>query len=162
MSRNTPAVIRAHTQFMNQGSLSMIMTMPLLEDTFSCEYQGVLGSMDAEVINEMIIPNANLGLKKGEVRRISFNAEIEKGVATGEMLAKYRSFKVEVYSQNKKRKTILGSFFSNILIPTNNKKRKGTIYYEATAADSFMKIIWGGIRSGLKDTLLPGFVVNKV
>lgn len=162
MTRSNPAIIRAHTQFMNQGSLSMMMTMPLLEDTFSCEYQGVLGAMDAEVINEMIIPNANLGLKKGEVRRISFNAAIDNGVAKGEMLAKYRSFKVEIYSRNKKRKTILGTFFSNILISTNNKKRKGEIYYESTPVDSFMKIIWGGIRSGLKDTLLPGFVVNKV
>ena len=162
MSYDHPAIIRAHSQFMNEGSLSMIMTMPLLEEEFSCEYQGVLGSMDAEIINEIIIPNTNLGLKKGEVRRISFNAKIERGIAEGEMLAKYRSFKVEIYSKNQQRKTILGTLFSNLLISKNNKKKKGKIYYEATPVDSFVKIIWGGIRSGLKDTLLPGFILKKV
>ena len=162
MSVTTPAIIRAHSQFMNQGSLSLIMTIPLLTENFYCEYQGTLGAMDAEIINEMIIPNANLGLKKGEVRRISFNAEIQDGLANGEMLAKYRSFKLQVYSKNQKRKTILGTFISNLLITKNNKKKKGKIYYQSTPIDSFVKILWGGIRSGLKDTLLPGFVLNKV
>lgn len=162
MSHKHPAVIRAHTQFMDQGSLSMIMTIPLLDKDFTCEYQGVLGSMDAEIINEMIIPNANLGLKKGEVRRISFNAKVQRGIAKGEMLAKYRSFKLEVYSKNQKRKTILGTFFSNLLISKNNRKKKGKIYYKSSSTDSFVKILWGGIRSGLIDTLLPGFVVKKV
>ena len=162
MSVTTPAIIRAHSQFMNQGSLSLIMTIPLLTENFYCEYQGTLGAMDAEIINEMIIPNANLGLKKGEVRRISFNAEIQDGLANGEMLAKYRSFKLQVYSKNQKRKTILGTFISNLLITKNNKKKKGKIYYKSTPIDSFVKILWGGIRSGLKDTLLPGFILNKV
>ncbi|MDB4835200.1 hypothetical protein OAH12_01305 [Cyclobacteriaceae bacterium] len=162
MTKATPAVIRAHTQFMNQGSLSVLMTVPLLEENFSCEYHGTLGSMDAEIINEMLVPNANLGLRKGEVRRITFSASIEDGVAEGEMLAKYRSFKIDIYSKNQKRKTIVGSMLSNLLISKNNKKKKGTIYYESEPVDSFIKILWGGIRSGLKDTLLPGFVSNKV
>lgn len=162
MTESTPAVIRAHTQFMNEGSLSVLMTVPLLSDTFSCEYQGTLGSMNAKIINEMLVPNANLGLRSGEVRRISFNAEVNNGVAKGEMLAKYRSFKVDIYSKNQKRRTIVGSWISNMVISKNNKKKKGTIYYESTPVDSFMKVLWGGIRSGLKDTLLPGFVVNKV
>ena len=162
MNDDNPAVIRAHTQFMNEGSLSILMKVPLLADSFSCEYQGTLGAMNAKIINEMLVPNANLGLRSGDVRRISFNAEVNNGVAKGEMLAKYRSFKVDIYSKNQKRRTIVGSLISNMVISKNNKKKKGKIYYESTPVDSFIKVLWGGIRSGLKDTLLPGFVVNKV
>ncbi len=162
MNDDNPTVIRAHTQFMDEGSLSILMKVPLLADSFSCEYQGTLGAMNAKIINEMLVPNANLGLRSGEVRRISFNAEVNNGVAKGEMLAKYRSFKVDIYSKNQKRRTIVGSLISNMVISKNNKKKKGKIYYESTPVDSFIKVLWGGIRSGLKDTLLPGFVVNKV
>ncbi len=124
MSVSTPVVIKAHTQFMDEGTLSLVMTLPLLEKDFSCTYKGSLGEMKAETINEMIVPNTNMSLKKGEIQHISFNAKVAKGVAKGEMLAKYSSFKVQVYRKNQTKKTHFKTFFSNLLISKSNKKKK--------------------------------------
>jgi hypothetical protein len=143
---------------MNEGRLNVNMRIPLLEESLMVDYKGSLGTMDASELNQMIKPNAKVDFKKGEIKTIDFSGTVRGKKSEGELLANYRSFKVRVFKSEEKKRSLM-SFLSNLLIQRNNKKKKGEIYYQAAPQDGFFKILWSGIKNGLKDTLLPGMLL---
>ncbi len=152
----------AKAKFMNEGLLLLKLRIPLMKEDFQMDFEGSLGAMDAILINRMIESNAHVNLKRGQVKRISFEGNLSNYVAQGKMLAVYKGFKVRVLKRDSYKKRGLISFLANLLLNQTNKRKQGNIEYYRLGTDGFMKLIWKSIGSGLKDTLLPAIVKRRL
>jgi hypothetical protein len=152
----------AKAKFMNEGLLTLKLRIPLTAEDFQMDFEGNLGAMDAILINRMIESNAHVNLKRGQVKRISFEGSLANYVAQGKMLAVYRGFKVRVLKRESYKKRGLISFLANLLLNQTNKRKQGQIEYYRSGTDGFMKLLWRSVGSGLKDTLLPAIVKRRL
>ena len=122
--------------------------------------------MPARYLNDMIVPNASIMLKRGDIYDVrsipGTTISLHDTICSGEMIAKYRSFKFNLFeSIDDNNKKVMLTMLSNIVLSKNNHKKRGKIFYVRQPDDSFLRFVWVGIRSGLKDTVLPGFLSDK-
>lgn len=157
-----PFHVSANGLFMNRGRVKLNLGMDLIARDLDCKFNFHLDTMEANLINQMIVPNASIELKKGKIESVDLvkgsPVVMEKDTARGQMIARYQSFKFRIFEKQTKDKRRIATFFSNLVLLKNNKKKIGEIYYVRQPSDSFIKFLWSSIKSGLKNTVLPGYI----
>ncbi|GIV38260.1 MAG: hypothetical protein KatS3mg033_0060 [Thermonema sp.] len=156
-----PLRLEMASLFMKQGVLAINMEMARHGPVLQASYAGTLGQMSAIYLNRMLEPTAQVRLQTGIIKKITFKGSIEDRHHRGQMLAIYRNFKVSVLDTQAKRKRRIVSKLANLLIRNTNRRKTGTIQYERLPSDGFLRILWQGLASGLRDTLLPEILKER-
>lgn len=156
-----PLRLEMASLFMNQGVLALNMDVDRHSPRLHATYAGTLGRMSAIYLNRMLEPAAQVRLQTGIIKKITFKGKMLDYSHRGEMLAVYRNFKVSVLDAQAKRKRRIVSKLVNMLIRNTNRRKTGSIYYNRLPSDGFLRILWQGLASGLRDTLLPEIMKGR-
>jgi hypothetical protein len=156
-----PLRIEMVSLFMKQGILALNIDIDRHTPVLHATYAGTLGRMSAVYLNRMLEPTTQVSLQTGTIKKITFKGTMHDHAHRGSMLAIYRNFKVSVLDAQAKRKRRIVSKLVNMLIRNTNRHKTGAIHYNRLPTDGFLRILWQGLASGLRDTLLPEIVKER-
>ncbi len=157
MSPEQPAVIDARTRVAGAGLLETRIRLPLLSPHLSLSYEGQLGPMDARAFNTAFVDLSGVRIESGEVDSLWFEADVQRGVASGSLQGIYRNLEIEILDQKTREQEFpdrLKTLVANevVIEPENTPSdslRTGTIDHEYEEGKTFLKFLWHSVRSGL-------------
>lgn len=157
MSPDQPAVIDAQTRVAGAGLLETTIRLPLLSPHLSLSYDGQLGPMDARAFNMAFVDLSGVRIESGEVDSLWFEADVQRGVATGSLQGSYRNLEIKMLNQESREQEFpdrLKTLVANEVViesenTPNDSLRTGTIDHEYEEGKTFLKFLWHSVRSGL-------------
>jgi len=162
MTDATPARIYARAELMGAGVLDVSLTMPLLAQTFQCNYVANLGKMNMVYLNRLLTDKDHLRIDSGDSENIIAKVNIRGSAASGTVEATYSNLKLSLLrvEDNSKKKFL--SAVANLFVRGKNDPTEmsrpfkiGTIEYTREPADGFIRYLWRAAQTGLMGTLLP-------
>lgn len=165
---NIPARIRANkimnvnvsSLFLGTASIKTEWLLPLnLQDTVFT-VTGEVGPMDATVLNQIIEPLGMASVKKGQIKKLSFDLTCDNYKGKGHVVFLYNDLKVEVLkmSDDELKKRGLATFLANTFIkndnPSKNNTYTGTVNFNRDIYKSFFNLLWKSVFDGVKKTVL--------
>ena len=157
-----PVVVQLAARFMGRGRLKTTFEIPLLSQTFDMNYRGTLSQMPATPVNNILTNLTGFRIEAGQVDGMSFDIEVNNGVAEGDLELAYHDLKMEVInkvSRNKRLVDRLKTFVmkdflmhSENLADAGDKFRRSEVSY-TWEDDPFFRFVWHCLRDGLLDTL---------
>ena len=156
--------LRGQGDLMNAGTMKVLMSIPITSPDLSFHYSGSLSAMGLPRLNAFLGIVEHTRIKSGSVREAAFEIDVTAGQARGRASAVYEDLVIAVL--DKKTGTEKGfnnrvaSFLANTMQIRNssapNKSgsmRQGKINYTRRPEDTFMKIVWSALRSGVMDVI---------
>ncbi|MBE0645889.1 MAG: DUF748 domain-containing protein [Bacteroidetes bacterium] len=148
--------------FMNAAPMKLSLTMPLTSDTFSLNYSGSLGSMDATVLNAFLEPCEHVRITSGKVKTARYAVSVINGRARGEIDVIYDELELSIL--DKKTGSANGlwdqiaSLYGYLFVIRGDNQRdgdgmlkKGKVRYRRHTEDLFLQYLWFSLRSGVAD-----------
>ncbi|MGM1429413.1 hypothetical protein ACS126_09150 [Sphingobacterium lactis] len=145
---------------MGSGLLSAQFGFDMLSKDGYHTYKGTLGSMQAPAFNKILTPLLNVGIKSGNIRKVSFNMQGNDHRNWGDFRFDYDHLKVDLLNSmgedmSRTRKGILSFVVNNILIndsnpDANEKYHIGKINYRRVPEHTFFKTLWQSLLEGIK------------
>jgi len=162
MSNATPARIDARAELMGAGLLDLSLRLPLLSQTFSCDYSANLGRIDMTYINRLVAEKNNFRIESGVAQKIELEVQVRNGLARGTVEATYDDLKISVLDEKDGSKKRLISAVANLVLRGKNEPgsatqpfKIGNIYYQREPTDGILRYIWRSAQMGLMETLVP-------
>ena len=160
------AAVRLQGQgdLMGAGTLKVLMSIPITSPHFSLHYSGSLGAMDLACLSGFLDVSAHTRIKSGRARDVTFEVDVTGGHARGHVRGVYEDLVVAIL--DKKTGTEKGfdnrfaSFLANLLKVRNSNapnssgsRKEGKVEYTRRAEDTFLKLVWFALRSGVLDII---------
>jgi hypothetical protein len=155
----TVTTFQTQARLMGEGLLNLNLQINLMNPQLFCNYQGSLGAMNAQILNEIIEANRPIRVKNGLIQEIKFKVLLVDKLADGEVEAGYKRLRIQFLKPDdheKKRGFI--TFWANVFLKNRNNLEKnrhkvGKVNYTRTNDDGFFAVIWRALATGLMDTL---------
>jgi hypothetical protein len=170
----TPLTGQATTYLQNRVRLDAQVSMYLLDPQGRHRVWGTFGPGPFNILNSMTLPTRLVEFKKGDVRRIRFDMQVNRRGTTGTMWAEYTGLQLELlgYKQEEIKKTLFKRIISKavnvIVIRDQNPRKRGKLAtgrMTSTREPRFSVFtLWRqGIVSGLFDNVgVPQKVAQKL
>jgi hypothetical protein len=150
---------QTQARLMGEGLLNFNLQINLMNPQLFCNYQGSLGAMNAQILNEIIEANRPIRVKNGLIQEIKFKVLLVDKLADGEVEAGYKRLRIQFLKPDdheKKRGFI--TFWANVFLKNRNNLEKnrhkvGKVNYTRTNDDGFFAVLWRALATGLLDTL---------
>ena len=162
MSYATPTRIDARAELMGVGLLDLSLQLPLLSQTFHCDYSAHLGRTDMTYLNRLVVEKNNLRIESGVAQKIDLEVQVRNGLAQGTVKAIYEDLKISVLRESDGSKKRLISALANWTIRQENKPGSanqpviiGHINYPREPTDGILRYIWRTAQQGLLETIQP-------
>jgi hypothetical protein len=155
-------VIHAQGNFMNAGTMNVIMSIPVASPEFSFQYSGSLSRMDLRPINSFIEIAEQIRIKAGVLQAATFEINVDSGRASGNVRAVYRNLTLAaINKQTGSDKGFFNSIASFIAratkirgtnVPDKSGSIKiGEVKYTRKKDEFFLEFAWFALRSGVGD-----------
>ena len=156
MTASTPAVVKARTRVNDAGRLWTTLRIPLLAPNFSLSFQGRTGSLNPKALNETFVHLGGVRIESGDVDSLWFQADVQRGEATGTVEGVYRNLEVELLEKSGDRglgdrlKTVVTQLaLRSENLPEEEDLATGRIEHSYEKGDTFFKYLWHALRSGI-------------
>lgn len=157
-------VVHAEGRFMNAGTLTVQMSIPVGPPEFSFRYSGSLGRMDLRSLNPWLEPSDQMRIHAGMLHKASFEIDVVSGRASGTVRAVYRGLNLSAIDGRTGSDQGMGdrivSFIANTFtirgtnIPDRAGAMKlGEVSYRRKRDDRFFQFVWLALRSGVQDVV---------
>jgi hypothetical protein len=161
-----PAAILIHAQgdFMNAGTLKVLMSIPIRPPDFSMHYSGSLGAMDMTRLDPFLDIAEYTRIKSGNAQEAVFEIDVSAGHARGHVRAIYTD--LEIARLGKQTGTEKGlanraaSFLANEFeIRKSNGPdasggmKEGEVNYTRRPSDEFQQFVWFALRTGVLNVI---------
>lgn len=148
--------------FMNAAPMTLSLTMPLTADTFSLNYSGSLGRMDATVLNAFLEPCEHVRITSGNVKTAKYTVTVIDGRARGDIDVIYDELSLSILDKTTGSAGGLwdqiASLYGNLFVIRGGNQRdgdgvlkKGKVRYRRHGEDLFLQFLWFSLRSGVAD-----------
>jgi hypothetical protein len=166
--------LKAKSDFMGQGKLSVDVTMPHHLEKKS-RIKGSLKGLSFEKLNSMVEPAANIKFESGMMHSLDFSFQYSDRVSGGEVAINYQDLKLVTFrtdeqvekagkkKRNRKksdeelRKDNLKTFIVNAFVLKKNldenvpeEERTGTVHFERDRSRSVFNFWWKSLFTGVK------------
>ena len=156
--------LAAQGKLMDAGELTVLMTIPLATPGFTLHYTGSLGPMDLTRLNPFLDIVQHLHIKSGRAAAATFAIDVADGQARGSVHAVYHDLVItmldKITGSEKGFGNRVATFVANhFTIDHNNAPEEagpmnvGTVYYRRKPSDTFLKVAWYGLKSGVLDVI---------
>lgn len=163
------ADIHLDSEFMNGGTLTLAVRLPLTSPKFDMQLSGSLTTMSLTKFNTFLEIAERARIKSGVVTSANVRAQVNNGIATGNVRIEYHDFSMSFLDEERKSDkgifNIIKSFLANTFKfnSSNEKDSKGVlklgkINYKRKPNDTFVQFSWFAVRRGIAD--LIGFPDN--
>lgn len=157
--------LRSQARFMNAGTLTVRMSVPIAPPDFSFHYTGSLDTMDLTRLNAFLEPAERVRIKSGSAENAAFEIKVTNGQAVGSVRAIYQDLVVAVLDEE--TGTEMGfdnritSLLANVLKIRNSNPssdpgsmKEGEVNYTREPGDTFQQYIWNALRTGVMDVIV--------
>jgi hypothetical protein len=141
------------------GPLSLHMELDLTRPDFDLSYVGTMGSMNLELLNDLLIPTEGLRIRSGNLEEARFTVSVEDGVASGYFDALYDDLHIvevnKVSGRSRLMHRIRSFLLNNTRLKSRNREeegqpeRRGTVSYTYKDTETFLRFLWISTRSGI-------------
>jgi hypothetical protein len=158
------AVIHADGLFMNSGTMTLFMAIPLTSTDFSIRYSGSLNTTDVTELNAFLEPMEHRRIKSGILQSATFDVNVIAGRASGALRVVYKDLSIAVLNKNtgsekgifNRISSLAGEAF--VIRRTNMPNGKGSmkigkIQYTRNPDDYFLQFAWFALRTGVQDVV---------
>lgn len=163
------ADIHFAAEFMNGGTLTMDLQLPLTATSFSPKFSGSLTSMSLSKLNPFLEVAQHARITSGVCQSASVTVQVTNGKAKGSVRILYDDFKLAFLDKETKSDkgifNIIKSFLANTFKFNSSNKmdsdgvvKLGVVNYTRKPTDSFIQFTWYSVRRGIAD--LMGFPDN--
>ena len=128
-----PLTGKASTYLQNQCRLDAQVSMYLLDPRGRHRVWGAFGPGPFAMLNAMTVPTRLVEFRKGDVRRLRFDMQVDRRGTTGTMWAEYAGLQLELlgYKQEEIKKTLLKRVISKVanvvVIRDQNPRKRGEL-----------------------------------
>jgi hypothetical protein len=151
-------------EFMNGGTMSVLMSIPIRSPDFSLHYSGSLSAMDLTRLNAFLEIAEQTRLKSGSAQEAAYDIEVTDGHARGHVRAIYRDLEIAMLNKHTGSAKGLGnrvvSFLENGLKiraanapDASGAMKEGEVNYTRRPDDEFQQFVWFALRSGVLDAI---------
>jgi hypothetical protein len=157
--RTTPLLVRARGSLMGATPISAELSIPILSPTLDLSYKASVGPVQADVVNEVLIPLEGIEFVRGEVDTLWLDVFATNGVSEGAIHMTYRDLAIRTVDKNSGQQNlgrVLESAVANLLLihqnnpsQPNREPRLGQVSYTRRNQDTLWGFLWFGIRGGL-------------
>jgi hypothetical protein len=163
-SRGAAIIVHAQGNFLNAGTMTLLMSIPIASPEFSFHYSGSLGKMDFSALNSFLETAEQLRVKTGVLQEATFEIAVDSGHASGNVRAVYRDLTVAAINKytgsEKGFSDGIASFIANTFkirgtnVPDKSGSIKiGVVNYTRKRDDPFFRFAWFALRSGVRDVV---------
>lgn len=148
------------TYMMGKGKLDVNFRFDLDAKDGDFSYSGALGNMDGQVLNRVTMPLGMVQIKRGLVKKLTFNIKANDQTATGSVKFAYNDLSVALLKRdNEEDKLVkqgLMSLLANaMVINSSNPGKDGVLItapvnYQRPETASFFSFIWRTLFVGIK------------
>ncbi len=149
---------------MNAGTIKVLMSIPINSPDFALRYSGSLSAMGLPRLNAFLGIAGHTRIKSGRAQEVAFEIDVTAGQARGRVRAIYRDLEIAVLDKQTGTERGFGnrlaSFWANAMrirnsnVPNKSGSMKqGKVEYTRRPEDTFMKIVWSSLRSGVMDVI---------
>ncbi len=147
------------THIAGTGKLDVHFELDLASPAFDMRYNGRFGPMTLEPLNDFLVPTEGLRIRSGHVDYATFTVNVNDGIATGVMDARYEELHIVEVNKESGRSRLthrLRSFLLNTfrlkssnLDTADASPRRGVIEHSYTDTETFLHFLWFSTRSGI-------------
>jgi len=163
-NRDSALVIHAQGEFMQAGTMSVRMSIPVGSPEFSLQYSGSLSRMNVAALNPFLETAEQMRITTGVLQTAAFDITVRAGRANGSVRVVYRDLKLAVINKHTGSETGfadgLASFIANTfkIRGTNLPDKSGAmvigkVKYVRQREDPFFRFVWFALRSGVGDVV---------
>jgi hypothetical protein len=148
---------------MDRGRLDLAMRFNLIDPKASFNYSGILGNMDAAILNSAIKPLSLIEINSGFIEKLVFYGHGSLNGVRGQLSCYYKDLKIKLLEVNDQtsglRRKGIASIFANILIIKNDNPlpgapvRSANFRFNRPQHSSFFNMIWKGFAEALLETI---------
>jgi hypothetical protein len=142
------------------GRLDVHFTVPLGAPRYDMAFSGKLGPMAATALNEFLERVYPWKIAKGQIQRITFQATVRNGVATGTVTPLYNDLSIDVTGRGDEGLIGTGGVVGDVArgvanlmaaskINETNTAATGEITYPFTGRETLPGFVWHSLRQGL-------------
>lgn len=160
VSREEPTVVEVHGRLFGAVPTAASLRVHRLAPSLGVEFEGGAGPAALEASNAALVPLEGLRIDAGRVDTLWFRVRVEGEAATGSLVAIYRDLRISVRDPEtggsgvvKKLKSLLADWKvkSENLPGEGRPPRSGEIAHRVERTDGLFQIVWGALRSGIRD-----------
>jgi hypothetical protein len=159
-------VVHAQGQFIEAGTMKVLMKIPVGSREFSYQYSGSLSGMNISALNSFLETAEQIRVKAGTLQSASFEINVVSGHASGNVRGIYKDLAIAAINKetgsekgisNRTTSFIARTFkIRGSNLPDKSGSMKiGVVNYTYLPDEYFFEYSWFALRSGLKD--LVGF-----
>ena len=152
--------IGARARLMNQGLLTMQLSVPLDAPDFRYELSGRLGRMQAEAFNRFLSQNEKFEFDGGRVDLITYRQSAKAGRVTTVVTPRYRDLSVERSGEAKEplgalKRAAEELIADALVVRSHNSEAEGDdirtvrTVHRVDPTVGWFQVIWFGLREGL-------------
>ena len=158
--REEPLTIESSSKLMGKANLQFHLVLPLKDHENTFYFVGTLGPSQMRYYDSAIIPALGLKVLKGEIDKMTFEAQLNHQFSTGTMTMLYHDMEAEVFKFKNTEKSDFLSWSVNQLIhhsnPGNNGKvRVAALRTERVEYKGMGNYLWKTLQSGIVSTVAP-------
>ena len=157
-------LLQAQGNFMDAGTLKVVMSIPITPPDFSFHYSGSLSAMDLTRLDAFLDIAERTRIKSGSAQEAAFEIDVTAGQARGRVRGIYRDLEIAVLDKQTDTEKGLGnrvaSFLTNALKIRRSKApdasgsmTEGEVKYTRRPEDEFLQFAWFALRSGVLDVI---------
>ena len=161
---SVPVVVHAQWNLANAGVMKLLMFFPVASPDWTFQYSGSLAAMELSALNPFLEVSDLMRVKEGSLQGVTFDIDIEGGVARGNVTGTYTNLTLAAISKVSGSEDGfsdgLKSFMANnFKIRRNNEANKkkpmkiGEVKYTRELDDPFIRTVWFSLRTGVRDVV---------
>lgn len=149
---------RTTARLMGKSRFSFQMDIPVQDEADRFTFSGRLEPFDVRELNP-VLKNAQIRIESGTLDSLDFFANANRYGSAGSLKARYNGLKISMLSRvNPKKKEKMVSFFANLIILSNNPRRRkpvriGNMAHQRTAPRSMLNLMWKSFLNGIKSSI---------
>lgn len=162
----SPAVISLQAQgdFMEAGTLKVVMSIPITPLDLSLHYSGSLTAMDLTRLDPFLDIAEHVRITSGHAEEAAFEIDVTAGHARGRVRAIYEHLEIALLDKQTGTATGLdhrvASFLANVWkIRSSNARdasgfsKEGKVDYTRKPEEEFLQFLWFALRTGVQDVI---------
>jgi len=161
---NSALVIHAQGNFMQAGTMKVLMSIPVASPEFSFQYAGSLSGMDLGALNSFLEPAEQIRIKSGVLQSATFDINVTSGHANGYLRAVYTDLTFAIIRKETRSEKgffdLITSFIANTFkirgtnVPDQSGSIKiGEVKHTRAPNNSFIQFVWFALRTGVRDVV---------
>jgi hypothetical protein len=166
VAQHSSIVADVQATFNETAQLDAHFTFDLTDPNFGYTYEATLDRLPLVSINDLYAKGAKMQVTSGTLHQLRMAATGNEQAISGEMNFNYEDLEVQLLDEQNEPKKILSFLANKTVINSDNTAgekgyKSGSMYYERVPHRSIFHQWWGGIRSGLRSTLLPNILLPE-